>query len=72
LNDARRISAQCGILGENLVASKREQPNILRLRRVAGCLDAGIQSSDEIPADFITASRGRASGADADAKTPPS
>jgi hypothetical protein len=40
LNDARRISAQCGILGENLVAGKREQRNILRLRRVAGCLDA--------------------------------
>jgi hypothetical protein len=40
LNDARRISAQCGILCENLVAGKREQRNILRLRRGVGCLDA--------------------------------
>jgi hypothetical protein len=40
LNDARRISAQRGSLGENLVAGKPEQRNILRLHHVAGCLDA--------------------------------
>jgi hypothetical protein len=66
-NNARRISAQCGILGENLVAGKREQRNILRVAPRCGlsrCRNSVVRN----PTDFITAPRCRASGEHADEK----